>query len=358
MANADTYAVLAERHGYPNSTRYRRILEFLMTPQQARITADLPSSLEEIAAKLNLPLDTVKAEIETLFRKGVVIPKNPQTIESPRFARGVMQLHDATQSILDIKLYDDKTKTQLYHLWEEFCEEEWYQDQVLLMDSLEQPATRIVPAYRAIKDIEGIRPYEDMREILRAQELIAVCSCSCRKRRTTVGKPCEHSHDVTCLQLNKGAAYAIARGTGRKLTYDQVLKLVDEIEEDGLVHQWRNDRGMSQAVFCSCCIDCCVIWHPFDSRKRDIGKIWAKSRFQAQLDQELCTGCKICVKRCMFGAIDMISVDGSKKMKAVVNPEKCFGCGACVIKCKPNALSLKIVRPVEHIPEVGAALFP
>jgi ferredoxin len=357
MMNADVYAVLAERHGYPTSARYRRILEFLMTPQQARITADLPLSAEEMATKQDLPLDTVKAEIDALFRKGVVFPKNFNTLESPRFARTVMQLHDATQSILDIKLYDEEAKKQLYYLWEDFCEEEYYTNQVQLIETLEQPAARVVPAYRAIKDIEGIQPYEDMREILKAQELIAVCSCSCRKRRATVGKPCEHSHDVTCLQLNRGAAYAIARGTGRKLTYDQVLTLIDEIEEDGLVHSWGNDRGMSQAVFCSCCIDCCMIWHPFDSHNRDIGKFWAKSRFQIQINEELCNGCKICVKRCMFGAIDIISMDGSaKKLKAVVNPDKCFGCGACVLKCKPGALSLTMVRPVEHIPEVGATL--
>lgn len=355
MAIVDAYAVLAERHRYPNSVGYRRILEFLMTPQQARITAELPSPPEEIALKQGIPVETVKAEIDTLFHRGVIFPKNFHTMESPRFARGVAQLHDASQSILDIKLYDDETKKQLYRLWEEFCEEEWYPNQVSVMDKLEQPISRVVPAYRAIKDIPGIQPYEDMREILKAQKLLAVCSCSCRKRRTTVGKPCEHSHDVNCFQLNRGAEYAITRGTGRRLTYEQALKLVDEIEEDGLVHNWRNDRGMTTNVFCSCCIDCCMIWHPIDSHKRDIAKHWAKSRFQARVEQELCTGCQKCIERCMFGAIDMVKTPGSKKLKAIVDPEICFGCGVCVLKCEPAALSMKTVRPLEHIPEVAAA---
>jgi len=355
MTTADAYAVLAERHGYRDSARYLRVLEFLMTPQQARIVADLPSPLEEVAARQDISLETVKAEIDALFRKGVVIPKNFQTQEFPRFAREVGQLHDATQSILDIKLYDEETKKELFRLWEEFCEEEWYPDRVARMDKTEHPFLRIVPAYRAIKDLPDIQPYEDMREIVKAQDLLSVCSCTCRKRRTTLGMDCEHSHDINCFQFNRGAEYATTRGTGRKLTYEQALKLVDEIEEDGLVHSWRNDRSLFMTVFCSCCIDCCMIWHPVDTHQADIGKFWSKSRFQAEMDQELCNGCQICVERCMFGAIEMAKVPGSKKLKAVVDPEKCFGCGVCVLKCEPDALSMKTVRPPEHIPEVWTA---
>jgi len=356
MATADAYAVLAERHGYPKSARYLRILEFLMTPQQARIAADLPSTPEEIAERQGIPLEMVNSEIEALFRKGVVFPKNFETREFPRFARSVAQLHDATQSILDIELYDDETKKELFRLWEDFCEEEWYPDRMADMDRLVNPPMRIVAAYRAIKDLPDVQPFEDMRQILKAQESIDVCSCTCRKRRTTLGMDCEHSHDVNCFQFNRGAEYATIRGTGRRLTYEQALELVDEIEEDGLVHNWRNDRGMHMTVFCSCCIDCCMIWHPIDTHQKNIGMYWAKSRFQAEVDPELCNGCQTCVDRCMFDAIEMVKAPGSKKLKATVDPEKCFGCGVCVLKCEPAALHMKTVRPPEHIPEVGAAL--
>ena len=54
MTNTDAYTVLAEKHGYAHSARYLRILEFFMTPQQARIVADLPSPLEEIAQRQDL----------------------------------------------------------------------------------------------------------------------------------------------------------------------------------------------------------------------------------------------------------------------------------------------------------------
>ena len=359
MTTTDSYASLAERHGYPESLRFRRVLEFLMTPQQADLVALLPAEPADIAAKLGIPVEAVKAEIEILFRKGVVFPKNFQTRENPRFAREVTQLHDASQSILDLdkELYSPEAKMELFRLWEDFCEKEWYPDRMKMIDMLPLPLLRVVAAYAAIKDLPDIEPYDDMREILKAQETRALCSCTCRKRRTDLGLACAHSHDINCFQFNRGAEYAITRGTGRKLSYEEALTIVDEIEQDGLIHNWRNDRNMAMTVMCNCCIDCCMIWHPVDTYGHDIGKYWAKSRFMAQVDQDLCIGCQTCVERCMFDAIEMVKVPGSKKLKASINPEKCFGCGMCVLKCEPLALSMKTVRPPEHIPETNP-LFP
>ncbi|MCJ7833414.1 MAG: (Fe-S)-binding protein, partial [Deltaproteobacteria bacterium] len=250
MSPSDSYTELAKRHGYAESNRYRNILEFLMTPQEADLVVLLPEKFEDLAAKLNMSLETINSTLEALFLKGVVFPKNFQTRENPRFARSVGQFHDATQSILDleVKIYDPEARKELYRLWEDFCENEWYHNQVKRFDRIEQPPTRVIPAYAAIKDLPGIQPYENMREIIKAQKVKSVNSCSCRKRRNTVGITCEHSHDVNCFQFSRGAEYALARGTGRKLTDEEAMKLVDEIEQDGLVHNWPNDRRMSATV--------------------------------------------------------------------------------------------------------------
>jgi H+/Na+-translocating ferredoxin:NAD+ oxidoreductase subunit B len=357
MTPSDSYAELAKRLGYGESTRFRQILEFLMTPPQADLVVLLPATPEDLAAKLNLPLERINSEIETLFLKGVVFPKNFQTRENPRFARSVGQFHDATQSILDLenKIYDPEARKELYRLWEDFCENEWYPNQVKRFSGLEKPPTRIIPAYSAIKDLPDVQPYEDMREIIKAQKVTTVNSCSCRKRRNVVGLTCGHSHDVNCLQFNRGAEYAIVRGTGRQLNYEEAMELVDQIEQDGLVHNWPNDRRMTgTTVMCNCCVDCCMIWHPIDTHQGDIGKMWEKSRFQAQVNQDLCSGCQTCVDRCMFNAIEMVKVPGTKKLKAQVDPEKCFGCGVCVVTCEEQALKMKTVRPPDHIPEAAA----
>jgi len=46
---------------------------------------------------------------------------------------------------------------------------------------------------------------------------------------------------------------------------------------------------------------------------------------------EKCKGCKLCLKSCPFGAIDMVNG------KAVLN-DACTGCGACIDACKFGAI--------------------
>ncbi|UCG83987.1 MAG: 4Fe-4S binding protein, partial [Dehalococcoidia bacterium] len=124
-----------------------------------------------------------------------------------------------------------------------------------------------------------------------------------------------------------------------------------KIEEDGLIHTWGNIAVMTGIpTSCQCCRDCCMTFVPLDMLNESISKAWEKSRYEAVVNLDDCTGCQDCVERCQFDSIEMVKPEGSKKYKAVVDPEKCWGCGVCVVRCEPEALSLALVRPVEHIP--------
>ncbi|UCD58270.1 MAG: winged helix-turn-helix transcriptional regulator, partial [Candidatus Hydrogenedentota bacterium] len=197
MSDVDAYTLLAEKHGYRDSPRYRRVLEYLLTPQQARLAVELPMPPEELAQKVGMDVAAVTKELDDLYDKGVIFPKNFQTREHYRFARSIMQLHDATQSALSLDPVKDHA---LYELWEEACNVDWYPDVAAAFAQAEKPMSRVIPAYQAIKDIPGVLPHENMREILQAQELIAICSCSCRKRAESMGNKCERSHDKNCFQ--------------------------------------------------------------------------------------------------------------------------------------------------------------
>lgn len=56
---------------------------------------------------------------------------------------------------------------------------------------------------------------------------------------------------------------------------------------------------------------------------------------------EKCTGCKLCIKSCPFGAIQVV------EKKAVIDLDKCTLCGACIESCKLNAIVLTKISPSE-----------
>jgi len=357
MSTTDAYANLIERLGYPGSNRLRLILEHLMTPEQAQMVAALPGTPEEVAQRTGFAVDRVRAELDVLFFKGVAFPRGDfDKREYFRFARETMQLHDATQATQQLDVVKDR---EFFKMWYDFSVNEWYPGVGNFMAQLPLPMMRVVPAYKAIKDLSGVLPCEDFRELLKAQELIAVVPCSCRYCTTAVGEHCELTKEEElwhCFQFGRGAEYAIKRGSGKQLSLDEALELLDVSEGEGLIHTWVNSANMTGVnTSCQCCRDCCMIYVPMDMAGLSIGKAWEKSRYQALVNLDDCTGCQDCVDRCLFDAIDMVRLEGSKKYKAVIDSEKCWGCGVCVVGCEPEALSLTLVRPLEHIPGASSS---
>jgi Na+-translocating ferredoxin:NAD+ oxidoreductase RNF subunit RnfB len=361
MTAEDSYQILMNSLKYPASKRLRALLEYLLTPEQAQMAAALPGTPAEVAEKTGFDLEKVKKELDALFYAGVIFPKGDfNDRQFYRIARSIGQFHDASQAPKGIDVVKDR---EFYRLWHDFVMNEWYPDRGRLFAQSQEPFNRIIPAYKAIKDIPDILPGEDIREVFKAQRRIAVVPCSCRYRTTAVDEHCTHTAEEkqwNCFQFNRGADYAMAREAGRELNIDEALTLLDKVEEDGLIHTWQNNAGLTgMAVACQCCRDCCMNSVPLDIVKEPLDKVWVKSRFIAVVDEKACTGCQTCVDRCHFDAIEMVKAEGtakSKKLKAKVDPEACFGCGVCVVGCdKVQALSMKLVRPPEHIPPAKEA---
>lgn len=331
----DAYTTLSAKLGFPNSEGLKKVLRKLMEPDEANIVALLPASLEELSSKIGKPADRVNGLLEGLFGKGVVF----MTSKGYQFARSVTQLHDATGS--DRRL-DRVYGQSLFDVWAEFGEKEWYPDRARKAQVQEKPTWRVLPAARVIAPQSRVLPVEDSKSILERASRLAVVHCPCRRISRNCNRPSE-----VCIQLNRAAEYAINRGTGRELTAKEALEVMEIAEEGGLVHSVPNSAEVS-TVICNCCPDCCVLYYPL-LKYGGLTRVVAKSRFQAGLDQGLCTGCQECVERCLFSAIEMAPVKGQKKLKAKVDLEKCYGCGVCAVGCGAGAIKLVEVRPENHI---------
>jgi heterodisulfide reductase subunit A len=72
---------------------------------------------------------------------------------------------------------------------------------------------------------------------------------------------------------------------------------------------------------------------------RVLGKIQQKEvslePIRATVNQDMCSGCRICNNLCPFNAI----LFHEDKMVSEVNPALCQGCGTCVAACPAGAIS-------------------
>ncbi len=330
MQDKTIYAHLAEKLEIAGrkSEMVPRILEKLLDETEARLVlaAAPPATVEELSEKTGIDTAKIEAMIDPLFRKGILFKsRKPDGIRYYR-VRQVLQLHDSTAVMKD-------PPAGMLDLWKEYTRTEWGEE----VRVFQAPVLRVVPINVSIEPNSQVLVSDDVRNLIDQAQNIAVTKCSCRAIDGSCGQPVE-----VCLQLDRAADYSIERGTGRKLSSEEALRLLEMCEEQGLVHVAENKQGVGH-VICNCCSDCCINW---TAMRTGVGKFASPSRFRAVIDDDECNGCEKCIDRCIFDALTMM-VDGSV---ATIDEQKCMGCGVCRPACVLEAISMQVVRPQEFVP--------
>lgn len=71
------------------------------------------------------------------------------------------------------------------------------------------------------------------------------------------------------------------------------------------------------------------------------GKQMMHSDVHPEVKSAECDGCRLCLKWCPEGAIEMVADPGGRKLKvALINDELCTGCGECVATCFTGAIDI------------------
>jgi Pyruvate/2-oxoacid:ferredoxin oxidoreductase delta subunit len=330
MGSADLYQNLSKKIGTENSTLIPQIWRTICSEEEAEILSAMPGTAEELAEKFGKGIDEMNSIIHELFIKGVVFEAIKEGITRYRMPNHIIQFHDATI------LWKDAPK-EMIDLWVKYMNEEFPQIPEMLTAINFPPFFRVVPINEGIEAQTQVLPYEDAAKIVEDARNIAVTDCTCR----LIMKKCNKPLNV-CLQLNKGADYAIKRGTGRKIDVEEAKQILKTCEEAGLVHTTENKAGVG-TVLCNCC-DCCCEAIPFLKNPATKG-IVAPSRYRASVDAESCTSCGSCIDICPMVAISMNDDD-----IASVDSELCIGCGLCTNDCPVDAITLIEVREESFIP--------
>ena len=333
MATSDVYTELMARLKYPQSERFRRILQKLVTPEEGKLLLELPAEPAELAKKSGLDEEAAQHKLQEFMERGLIIRTSKGLF---CLARDMTQLHDANLSSAE-KWVD----TELLDLWRDFRDAEWKQTMAGGLGDSYVQALKVIPAWKAMErspDLGELLPDEDIRELIRGADAVSVIPCPCRRSIRRCDLPVN-----VCMHFNRGAEYAIGRGAGRRISAEESIAIAGEAEEAGLVHTWASSIPGKLTAICNCCRDCCDIF-AIGMEVGNVEQILQKSRFRAEVDQDLCTGCQDCVERCFFEAIEMKDSPPSKKLKATIEEGKCFGCGLCAIVCEPEAITMKLVQ--------------
>lgn len=324
------YSQLLDRMFIQPTPRFVRLVSLIVSPTEAKCLLAMPGQPLALSQKLGLSEDLTEEMIRVLFIKGLAFPSAKTDPPTWRMARDFVQFHDAS-------ILWPQAPQAFLDLWQEIMEEEWPELAKKVSQIMPRPFTRVIPVGVAVPVSTQVLNYENVRDIIEKASILAVTKCTCRLTAHKCDRPLE-----VCLQVNKAAEYSLARGTGREVSKEEALDLLRSSEEAGLIHVTINKHQVDHFI-CNCCPCCC---QTMPILIKEGTRVIDPSRFQAVVDQDLCTSCGACLERCYFGALQV-----DEKEQTMVEGDKCLGCGLCRIVCPVEAISMEAVRPETFIPE-------
>jgi len=334
--NEDQAYVRLQQHldrqavGFPatESGAELRVLKHIFTPREAEIATCLtykPEPLETVFARAGNLVgspDELAAVLDGIAKKGGIETKMKDGAKhycNPPLIVGMYEFQAGRLTPEFIRDVDEYTGDKRFGI--EFL-------------ATELPQMRTIPVGRSISPQNHVSTFDQVMALLQHSEgPFAIIECICRKKKSMEDKPCKVTdRKETCLGIGHLAASGLVSGSGREISREEAIAIIEENQKEGLVLQPSNTE---QADFiCSCCGCCCgmLALHKMLPRPLDF---WA-ANFHAAVDATLCDGCGACAKRCQVGAVSV----AEKKQPAVVDLNRCIGCGLCVPTCPKKALSL------------------
>ncbi len=342
MNELDPYEVIISKmREYPNdipinkdgniSDAFREYIKLMFTPEEAEIAQHLevkPLRLKVIAERIGKDTKETKQIMDEMAFKGII-----QDIGGYSYFLTVAHLFNIGFKYSKALERLGKKGAELYQQF--FIEEKFYKR----YESSDKGTslTRVVPIEKSIDYQSEITNAEEIHKLIDNCMLpIVATDCPCRNRTEILGvRECKDKFPIkeSCLQLGPFGKYFLDRNEGRELTRDEAHKLVDEFAKLGLIFTTENVIQANHQIICCCCECCCSLMRGMTRFEEKNEHCTAKSNYISEVDQELCKGCGLCAKRCIFKAVTV-------EEKAKVNPNKCYGCGVCAVTCPTGAIKL------------------
>jgi len=332
MSEKDVYQELAEMEesedpvGIPTTDAFMKVLRLQFTPQEAKLALDIRltgATLDELSQKTGMDRDKLHDMLMTMADKGTVFYDPAET--DPVYK----VVGSAAPGLVETGLWGNINRPYTVELGKALYDvlQEWSSRKLCQLGFPFAPVWAAPAALPA-----DAQPSENLAEVMREAGHWSTSPCPCRLSHWLVdpGNHCEHILN-TCIHTGALSRWTVKHGLAREISYEELVELLRECNEDGLVSTL-NING----CVCNCCDDCCAVFYGHKSGT----PVFMSSPFMASADEELCNACYTCADRCPVGAIEV-------EDHAVIDAERCLGCGVCVISCSTAAMALVRRVPLE-----------
>lgn len=340
------YRMLQERldanvTGAPDSPAFRRILEILFTPEEARLAVNLPSgfaSISKLSQKTGIEETKLEDKLSDMAKRGLVMDLFLKDQKYYSLSPVVIGFFEYTF----MRTRDDLPMKELAKLFEEYMIKDDRFARSVFTGNTQIGRAMVHEEAVPINNHPEILDWEKASEVIKTAKIIGVSLCSCRHKARLLEKDCGRPLE-TCLSFNYGAEMLIRNGMAKTISVSEGMAVLEQSKKNGLVQTGDNVQK-NLTYMCNCCGSCCGMLKSINTMK--IKNSIVSSNFIMFSNHENCIGCGKCAKACPINAIDMVHEDkdsnpkNKKKKWPKLQEDLCLGCGVCYNACKNGAISL------------------
>ena len=187
-----------------------------------------------------------------------------------------------------------------------------------------------------------VLPMEDVERIFSFVTGIVRLACLCRQEN--LGTEQRYCYGISMApqggEFRKiieeiDASYLTGPDTAglETLTKEEALDSFRQHEKEGLCHSVWTFITPFVGGICNCDRSDCYAMRATVTYGIPI---MFRAEYVAEVNPELCNGCRQCMRACQFGAMGYSAAN----KKVVIDPRRCYGCGVCRASCTKDAITL------------------
>jgi len=328
--------------GLPPQEDIYEILKILFTEDEARLAATMPfkpSPLSAIAKQTGRSEKELEPLLDHMAKKGLVLDIFNEKKKEWYYVIAPPVVGSFELSM--VRKRTDIDQKKLAHLFYTGIYEKREFAKGVFSGETQYGRTIAYESTLPVGDRTDILSYELASEIIKDSRERSVSLCYCRHEAMHLDHPCRHPIEI-CTSLNLGAEYAIRHGHGRKASVEEILDILAQARNSGLVQVCDNVQNQPTFI-CNCCGCCCGFLRAINDLGLDHAVM--TSQFQATVEEVKCVGCGKCARSCPIQAITMVAVrpePGKKQsIHSRVDEDICLGCGVCANVCHKDAMKME-----------------